>query len=167
MLVLYVCIYVWLSVFQNTQHFDDFNLDEEDGRRFALNGGQRTVTVLVYLNDVPQGGATVFPALNVRVQPRQGMALVFFPATVNGTLDKLALHAALPALDTIKYISQIWIRQSNYYGQPSKRLDAPMGVPWNSTTAATTLPLPQPIITTAPAIPLPQQPITMDHPMSH
>jgi hypothetical protein len=163
-----------MYVFQNTQHFDAFNLDEEDGRRFALNGGQRTVTVLVYLNDVPQGGATVFPALNVRVQPRQGMALVFFPATVNGTLDKLALHAALPALDTIKYISQIWIRQSNYYGQPSKRLDAPMGVPLNSNTAATgaaILPLPRPIITTntaAAAIPLPQQqPITMDTPMSH
>lgn len=116
------------------QHFDAFNLDEEDGRRFASNGGQRTVTVLVYLNDVAQGGATSFPALNLQVQPREGMALVFFPATIDGALDKQALHAALPAVDT-KFVSQIWIRQSNYYGQPSKRLAQTMGVPLHATPA--------------------------------
>lgn len=103
------------------QHYDAFNLDQEDGRRFAANGGQRTVTVLVYLNDVAQGGATAFPNLNLQVQPRQGMALVFFPATVDGALDRQALHAALPAVDT-KYVSQIWIRQQSYFGQASKRL---------------------------------------------
>ena len=110
----------------NSQHFDAFNLDEEDGRRFAANGGQRTVTVLVYLNTVATGGATRFPNLNMQVQPKEGMALVFFPATVDGRLDRQALHAALPAVDT-KYVSQIWIRQSNYFGQPSKRLPHTMG----------------------------------------
>jgi hypothetical protein len=101
-------------------------LTEEDGRRFAMNGGQRTITVLIYLNDVQQGGATHFPRLNMSIQPRQGMALVFFPATIHGVLDNLALHAALPAVDT-KFISQIWIRQSSYFGQPSKRLAHTMG----------------------------------------
>jgi prolyl 4-hydroxylase len=110
------------------QHFDAFNLDDEDGRRFAENGGQRTITVLLYLNDVVQGGETSFPNLNLQVQPRQGMALVFFPATIDGFLDPLALHAALPAVDT-KYVSQIWIRQGNYYGQSSKRLSNLMGAP--------------------------------------
>jgi hypothetical protein len=56
------------------------------------------------------------------------MALVFFPATIDGFLDPLALHAALPAVDT-KYVSQIWIRQGNYYGQSSKRLSNLMGAP--------------------------------------
>ena len=54
------------------------------------------------------------------------LALVFFPATVDGHLDKRALHAALPAVDT-KYVSQVWIRQGVYSGQPSKRLDRIMG----------------------------------------
>lgn len=107
------------------QHFDAFDLTNEDGRRFAANGGQRTVTVLVYLNDVPRGGATAFPNLNIEVQPRRGMALVFFPSTLDGLMDKMALHAALPAVD-VKYVSQIWIRQSNYDGRPSKRLAEPM-----------------------------------------
>ena len=103
------------------QHFDAFDLSNEDGRRFAANGGQRTVTVLTYLNDVSEGGHTSFPALNLSVKPQKGMAIVFFPATVDGLLDTYALHAALPAVDT-KYVSQVWIRQGDYDGVPSKRM---------------------------------------------
>ena len=114
---------------QYLQHFDAFDTSNEDGRRFASNGGQRTITVLIYLNDVMRGGATRFPALNLDVQPRQGMALVFFPATTDGFLDKRALHAALPAVDT-KFVSQVWIRQGSYNGQPSKRLPTTLGVPF-------------------------------------
>lgn len=110
---------------QYLQHYDAFDLSNENGVRFAANGGQRTVTVLVYLNDVSRGGHTSFPSLNIEVQPRQGMALVFFPASVDGLLDKMALHAALPAVD-VKYVSQVWIRQGNYEGQPSKRLEKVM-----------------------------------------
>ena len=110
---------------QYLQHFDAFDLSDEDGRRFAANGGQRTVTVLVYLNDVAQGGATSFPHLNVDVQPRRGMAVIFFPSTLDGLLDRMALHSAMPAVD-VKYVSQVWIRQSNYEGRPSKRLPCPM-----------------------------------------
>ena len=111
---------------QYLQHYDAFDLGTEDGLRFAANGGQRTITVLMYLNDVAVGGATRFPSLHLDVQPRRGMALVFFPATVDGLLDQMALHAALPAVDT-KYVSQVWIRQSNYNGQPSKRLPQTLG----------------------------------------
>ena len=103
------------------------------------------MTVLVYLNDVQQGGATSFPALNLQVQPRRGMALVFFPATVDGMLDKMALHAAMPAIDT-KFISQVWVRQSTYNGQPSKRLLQTMGVPFQ---AAPPVPMNGVAITTA------------------
>ena len=106
---------------QYLQHFDAFDLSNEDGRRFAANGGQRTVTVLVYLNDVEKGGHTAFPNLNIEVKPRKGMAIVFFPSTVDGFLDKNALHAAKPAVDT-KYVSQVWIRQGRYEGLPSKRM---------------------------------------------
>lgn len=106
---------------QYLQHFDAFDLSNEDGRRFASNGGQRTVTVLVYLNNVERGGETAFPALNLEIRPRKGTAIVFFPATVDGLLDKNVLHAAKPAIDT-KYVSQVWIRQGNYDGIPSKRI---------------------------------------------
>lgn len=106
---------------QYLQHFDAFDVSNEDGRRFVSNGGQRTVTVLVYLNKVENGGGTSFPVLNLEVKPKKGMAIVFFPATVDGLLDKMVLHAAKPAIDT-KYVSQVWIRQGHYDGLPSKRM---------------------------------------------
>jgi len=123
---------------QYLQHYDAFDLATEDGRRFAANGGQRTITVLIYLNDVMRGGQTRFPALNLDVQPRRGTALIFFPATIDGMLDKMALHAAMPAIDT-KYVSQVWIRQSNYNGQPSKRLSQTLGLPFSQPLGATNL----------------------------
>jgi len=106
---------------QYLQHYDAFDLSNEDGRRFASNGGQRTITVLVYLNDVNRGGHTYFPNLDIDVTPEKGMALVFFPSTIDGLLDKNVLHAAKPAIDT-KYVSQVWIRQGRYEGIPSKRM---------------------------------------------
>ena len=60
---------------------------------------------------------TDFPALNLQISPRttsnKGPAVVFFPATVDGYLDKRALHAALPAIET-KYIFQVWVRQGTH-----------------------------------------------------
>ena len=105
------------------EHHDAFDLATADGRRFAANGGQRVATVLVYLNDVPRGGSTHFPVLNLDVRPKKGMAVVFFPATVDGLLDRSALHAARPAVDA-KYVSQVWIRQGPYDGVPSRRIFA-------------------------------------------
>jgi hypothetical protein len=95
------------------------------------------VTVLVYLNDVAQGGQQPFQRSIWRSKPRQGMAIVFFPATVDGLLDKMALHAARPAIDT-KYVSQVWIRQGEYNGQPSKRLPQTLGVPFGQAPPAIT-----------------------------
>lgn len=94
--------------------------------------------MLVYLNDCVNGGQTQFPALNLQVSPRRGTALVFFPASVDGLLDKRALHAALPAID-IKFVSQVWIRQTNYSGIPSKRLEKTLGVPFDAVGQASAL----------------------------
>lgn len=115
----------YLPTQQYVQHYDAFDLTNEDGRRFASNGGQRVVTVLTYLNDVARGGHTTFPMLGFSVHPRKGMAVVFFPATVAGQLDPMALHSAEPAVDT-KYVSQVWIRQGEYEGIASKRLSVPI-----------------------------------------
>uniref|UniRef100_A0A7S3PTI8 Fe2OG dioxygenase domain-containing protein n=1 Tax=Chaetoceros debilis TaxID=122233 RepID=A0A7S3PTI8_9STRA len=90
-------------------HFDALDLSSDEGQRASLNGGQRIVTVLAYLNDIQagRGGQTDFPKLNnLQIQPKKGMALVFFPASMDCLVDLDALHAAKPAMDT-KYISQV------------------------------------------------------------
>ena len=45
-----------------------------------------------------------------QVRPKKGRALLFFPAFVDGSMDRQTLHAALPAED-VKYVCQIWQRQ--------------------------------------------------------
>mmetsp|Transcript_12577 Transcript_12577/g.37410 ORF Transcript_12577/g.37410 Transcript_12577/m.37410 type:complete len:247 (+) Transcript_12577:209-949(+) len=102
-------------------HYDAFDTGSSDGKRFAQNGGQRVATVLVYLNDVANGGETSFSKLGLRVRPVKGTALVFFPATLDGILDQAYLHAAEPAHDP-KWVSQIWIRQRAYNGLASVRI---------------------------------------------
>jgi prolyl 4-hydroxylase len=75
--------------------------------------GQRVGTVLIYLNDVKSGGATFFNELNLRVHPKQGMAVIFFPAKMDGTIDSKALHTA-ETVDDLKWVSQVWLRNKKY-----------------------------------------------------
>jgi prolyl 4-hydroxylase len=62
----------YLAAQEYKPHYDAFDLSTEDGRRFAQNGGQRVATVLIYLNDVPNGGKTAFQKLGLSVTPRWG-----------------------------------------------------------------------------------------------
>lgn len=79
----------------------------------CATGGQRVATVLVYLNGVSTGGGTYFPKLDARYTPVAGRALVFFPCTVDGKLDPLALHTAEKAVDE-KWVCQVWVRQGTF-----------------------------------------------------
>lgn len=82
-------------------------------------GGQRVVTLICYLNDVPSGGRTVFDDLDVSVEPKRGQALLFFPADrETGLLNPAMRHHAASAIDD-KYVVQIWTRQ--------RKVPAPLG----------------------------------------
>lgn len=92
------------------------------------SAGQRTATLLVYLTDlqVEEGGATLFRDLGaagdkyLRVQPKQGMALLFFPAAggiIDCPFDIRTLHSGeVVAADAVndKWIAQLWLRQRDY-----------------------------------------------------
>lgn len=104
------------------EHYDGVDPHTEAGRSFCASGGQRVATVLVYLNEVAEGGCTHFKRLDLSINPVKGTALVFFPGFMNGELDTDALHAGMPAVDT-KFVSQVWIRQSfREDGQPSSKV---------------------------------------------
>ena len=98
-------------------HYDAVDMSTEVGASFAQNGGNRLVTVLIYLNTVEDGGRTLFDKVIVdkkplAVQPIKGMAVVFYPATMDAKIDYRYLHTALkPDGDQEKWVSQIWIRE--------------------------------------------------------
>eukprot|EP00878_Enallax_costatus_P010592 GHUV01011063.1.p1 GENE.GHUV01011063.1~~GHUV01011063.1.p1 ORF type:complete len:341 (+),score=88.25 GHUV01011063.1:250-1272(+) len=91
------------------QHFSS----HEDGfpANIALEKGyQRRATLLVYLNDVTQGGATKFDHLELGVQPQKGKALLFFPSFSGGRSDARTLHNAEDAADGCeKWVFQLWL----------------------------------------------------------
>ena len=102
-------------------HFDAVDMASDVGRAFAANGGQRLVTVLVYLSSTEgSGGRTSFNSIpgieNFQLVPKLGTAIMFFPGKLNGELDRRLLHTAERA-DCEKWVSQVWIRQGDYlYG---------------------------------------------------
>ena len=80
---------------------------EEAGQ--VLLGGQRVGTVLVYLNDVDEGGATRFPALDLEVAPRELQAVAWANVRTDGVPDVRARHEALPTTAT-KAAVNCWVR---------------------------------------------------------
>ncbi len=78
--------------------------------RIESGGGQRQATVCCYLNDVADGGGTVFPDVGVSVQAERGRAVMFRSLHPDGRPDPRSLHAGLPVLAGEKWLASCWIR---------------------------------------------------------
>lgn len=100
---------------------EEFSWHYDEVPRAQLNnGGQRVMTLLVYLNNVSRGGGTIFRDLKdahgkqLTMKPQLGSALIFFPAYKDGTPDDRTLHKGEMALEE-KWITQMWIHQHPYH----------------------------------------------------
>lgn len=72
--------------------------------------GQRTATVLIYLNDRYKGGETHFPHLNWGFKGKPGDALIFWNVSEAGEPERLSLHAGLPLKSGVKWLLSQWVR---------------------------------------------------------
>ncbi|MBP7650275.1 MAG: 2OG-Fe(II) oxygenase [Phenylobacterium sp.] len=72
--------------------------------------GQRVRTLLVYLNDAFEGGATVFPRLEAAFRPPPGGALIFDSVTPEGEMDPRTLHEGSPPTSGEKWVISRWFR---------------------------------------------------------
>jgi prolyl 4-hydroxylase len=95
-------------------HFDYFPPDQPGSAVHTAKGGQRVATLVVYLNDVPDGGETTFPEAGMSVAAKQGGAVYFRYMNGQRQLDPLTLHAGAPVLAGDKWIMTKWMRERTY-----------------------------------------------------
>lgn len=73
----------------------------------------RCHTVLMYLNNVDEGGETNFPAYDLKIKPRQGHAIVFRPVEYDATKGYRSVkeleHEALAPVGSDKWIATVWV----------------------------------------------------------
>ena len=94
-------------------HFDYFP-DNVGGQVHTAHGGQRIITVIMYLNDVKAGGATILPDINLSIYPKKGSALYFSYFNSKGQVDSSTLHGGAPVIEGEKWIATKWIRERVY-----------------------------------------------------
>jgi prolyl 4-hydroxylase len=76
----------------------------------AKRGGQRSWTAMAYLNDMAEGGATVFTEIGVNVQPQAGALLIWNNMLPDGSPNPDVRHAAMPVTSGVKYVITKWFR---------------------------------------------------------
>lgn len=70
---------------------------------------------MVYLNDIEHGGATVFPELDIGVNPRKGSAVFWYNLKENGDGDTRTIHAACPVLYGSKWGKHLFLVLKIFY----------------------------------------------------
>ncbi|MED1951455.1 2OG-Fe(II) oxygenase [Brevibacillus centrosporus] len=89
-------------------HFDFF---AETSRASTNN---RISTLVMYLNDVEEGGETVFPMLHFSVSPVKGMAVYFEYFYSNDELNESTLHAGTQVIKGEKWVATMWMRRQSF-----------------------------------------------------
>ncbi|WP_301108440.1 2OG-Fe(II) oxygenase [Sporosarcina sp.] len=78
----------------------------------------RISTLVMYLNDVEQGGETFFPHLKLSITPRKGMAVYFEYFYSDQTLNDLTLHGGAPVVEGEKWVATQWMRKQRVQNVP-------------------------------------------------
>lgn len=93
-------------------HNDYFDTSTDAGKEIIKRGGQRLGTVILYLNNCPEGGSTLFPESGLEVKPVKGCA-VFFGYPTHDSRSK-TLHSGMPVIKGEKWIAVKWLRQNEF-----------------------------------------------------
>ena len=97
---------------QYRPHYDYFDPAEPGTPTILRRGGQRLATLVMYLQEPDQGGATTFPDVGLEVAPKQGIGVFFSydrpdPAT-------RTLHGGAPVLLGEKWVATKWLREREF-----------------------------------------------------
>ena len=92
----------------HTDYFETGGLDYQAMTRVA---GQRTWTVMIYLNQPEAGGATRFKTIDKTVQPETGKLLAWNNLRADGRPNVNTLHHGMKVRAGVKYVVTKWFRE--------------------------------------------------------
>lgn len=93
-------------------HYDYFDPAEPGTPSILQRGGQRVATLVMYLQEPEQGGATTFPDVGLEVAPKRGTGVFF--SYDRPDPDTRTLHGGAPVLAGQKWVATKWLREREF-----------------------------------------------------
>ena len=98
------------------QHTDYFEPKGLDYHRYCALSGNRTWTVMLYLNTPEAGGATRFKVVDKMIQPEPGKMVAWSNRRTDGSTNAATLHQAMKVRAGVKYVITKWYRELPWRG---------------------------------------------------
>lgn len=95
-------------------HTDYFEPSGVDFDRFCSVSGNRTWTVMIYLNQPSAGGATRFKAIDKTIAPEPGKLLAWSNLRADGTPNPSTIHHGMKVRAGTKYVITKWFRERRW-----------------------------------------------------
>ena len=92
-------------------HTDYFEPNGPDFQTYCAVTGQRTWTVMIFLNEPEEGGATRFKRIDKIIKPETGKLLAWNNLDAAGAVNGWTLHAGMKVRAGTKYVITKWFRQ--------------------------------------------------------
>jgi len=111
------------QLYEPGQYFKPHN-DFFSGPAYDMHckaSGNRTHTLMIYLNEGYKGGGTHFPKLNKTVEPEIGKAL-WWENMKDGKLQEQYLHEGVTVDEGKKYIVTSWWRENSWDGAGDEKM---------------------------------------------
>ncbi|WLR49421.1 2OG-Fe(II) oxygenase [Halobacillus litoralis] len=89
-------------------HYDYFK------SKVHAKNNPRISTLVLYLNDVEEGGETYFPQMNLSVSPQKGMGVYFEYFYSDPVINERTLHGGSPVTIGEKWAATMWVRRKQY-----------------------------------------------------
>jgi prolyl 4-hydroxylase len=93
-------------------HYDYFDPAHSGTPSILKRGGQRVASMVCYLNTPAQGGATVFPDVQLDVAPVRGNAVFFSYDRAHPSTK--TLHGGAPVIEGEKWVATKWLREGRF-----------------------------------------------------
>ena len=92
-------------------HTDYFEPNGADWPKYCSVAGQRSWTLMIYLNEPEAGGATRFKVIDKTVQPEAGKLLAWNNCRADGSVNPATLHHGMKVRQGVKYVITKWYRE--------------------------------------------------------